>query len=298
MGNKRYLVFVSATYEDLKVERQKVIEVLLRLQCFPATMEFVTAEDSDPWSAMTKLIDDCDYHIVIVAGKYGSLGPDDLSYTEMEYDYADKTGKPILVFLHANPGQIELSKCEEDPKKKKLLDQFREKLKGRMYDSWDSPDGLANKVGTAMPNLFRDKPSLGWVRAEAVGEQEVPEAVGNGKSSPFLRDVLARPLGADSLIEYTRLRFPDLPTDEALTRKLLSQLTPGRYETVSDVHVAVERAMPAISAYRRQDPGLFKKGTDFLTKGLGFVDRDFRKAHHFAPQTRDAFLEHSRLVIP
>src|ERR1043166_5100054 len=36
--------------------------------------------------------DDFDYYIVIIAGRYGSIGRDGKSYTQMEYEYAGQLG--------------------------------------------------------------------------------------------------------------------------------------------------------------------------------------------------------------
>jgi len=38
--DKRYQVFVSSTYEDLKEERQEVMHALLELDCIPAGMGY------------------------------------------------------------------------------------------------------------------------------------------------------------------------------------------------------------------------------------------------------------------
>jgi hypothetical protein len=43
-----------------------------------------------------KVIDDSDYYIVILGGRYGSVGEDGVSYTEREYRYALSIGKPII----------------------------------------------------------------------------------------------------------------------------------------------------------------------------------------------------------
>lgn len=37
--NKRYQVFVSSTFVDLKDERQKVLQTLMEMDCIPAGME-------------------------------------------------------------------------------------------------------------------------------------------------------------------------------------------------------------------------------------------------------------------
>lgn len=43
--DKRYQVFVSSTYTDLKEERQHVIQVLTEMGCVPAGMELFPAAD-------------------------------------------------------------------------------------------------------------------------------------------------------------------------------------------------------------------------------------------------------------
>ena len=45
--DKRYQVFISSTYSDLKEERGKVMQTVMSLDCIPAGMEFFTAIDSE-----------------------------------------------------------------------------------------------------------------------------------------------------------------------------------------------------------------------------------------------------------
>ena len=86
--DKRYQVFVSSTFTDLQEERQEIMQALLELRCIPAGMELFPAANETQWDLIRKVIDDCDYYIVVIGGRYGSIGPDGLSYTEMEYRYA------------------------------------------------------------------------------------------------------------------------------------------------------------------------------------------------------------------
>lgn len=81
---KRYQVFVSSTYQDLQEERQEVMHALLELDCIPAGMELFPAANESQWSLIKRVIEDCDYYVLILGGRYGSCGPDGLSYTEME----------------------------------------------------------------------------------------------------------------------------------------------------------------------------------------------------------------------
>ncbi len=63
--DKRYQVFVSSTFTDLIEERQNVIEALIKLRCLPAGMEFFPGSGSDKWEYIKKVIDDCDYYLLV-----------------------------------------------------------------------------------------------------------------------------------------------------------------------------------------------------------------------------------------
>ncbi|HJV93592.1 MAG TPA: DUF4062 domain-containing protein, partial [Azonexus sp.] len=80
--NKRYQVFVSSTYADLKDERQSVIQALMEMDCIPAGMELFPAADEEQWLFIKKIIDDCDYYLLVIGGRYGSTTSDGISYTE------------------------------------------------------------------------------------------------------------------------------------------------------------------------------------------------------------------------
>ncbi|MDR9828507.1 DUF4062 domain-containing protein [Vibrio sp. FNV 38] len=67
----KHQVFVSSTYKDLIEERKEVIHALLELDCIPAGMELFPATDEDAWSLIKEIIDNCDYYILIIGGKYG-----------------------------------------------------------------------------------------------------------------------------------------------------------------------------------------------------------------------------------
>src|SRR5580704_15967857 len=70
---KRYQVFVSSKYADLKEERSKVIQTIMELDCIPAGMEIFPAIDDEQFNFIKKIIDDCDYYILIIGGRYGTI---------------------------------------------------------------------------------------------------------------------------------------------------------------------------------------------------------------------------------
>lgn len=51
---KRYQVFVSSTYADLKDERQHVLQALMEMDCIPAGMELFPATDEEQWEFIKK----------------------------------------------------------------------------------------------------------------------------------------------------------------------------------------------------------------------------------------------------
>jgi len=45
--DKRYQIFVSSTFADLKDERQQVIQALMEMDCIPSGMELFPAQDDE-----------------------------------------------------------------------------------------------------------------------------------------------------------------------------------------------------------------------------------------------------------
>lgn len=88
-------------------------------------MELFPAANEDQWTLIKKVIDDCDYYLVIIAGRYGSLDNDGVSFTEKEYRYALEQGKPIMGFLHKEPEKLAQGRCEATAEGKQKLEIFK-----------------------------------------------------------------------------------------------------------------------------------------------------------------------------
>ncbi len=169
---KRYQVFVSSTFVDLKKEREEVIQVLLEMDCMPSGMELFPATDDAQWELIRQVIDDCDYYVLIIGGRYGSLGPGGLSYTEMEYRYAIDSGKPTIAFLHGNPGSIAADKTENSEEGRLKLAEFRALAEKKLCRKWETPAELGSVMGRSLQQLMKKKPGIGWVRANAISSPE------------------------------------------------------------------------------------------------------------------------------
>lgn len=87
--DKKYQIFVSSTYEDLKEERDQAIKAILEMGHIPVGMEMFSAADEEQWQLIARQIEATDYYIIIVGHRYGSETREGISYTEKEFDYVD-----------------------------------------------------------------------------------------------------------------------------------------------------------------------------------------------------------------
>ncbi len=164
--DKRYQVFVSSTYADLKEERRKVIQAVIEMDCIPAGMELFPAADEEQFQFIKRVIDDCDYYLLIIGGRYGSTTAEGISYTEKEYDYAMSVGLRVIALIHENPDEIPLGKSEKEPLLRQRLEEFRKKAStNRLVRFWKSADELPSLVTVSLVHTIRMFPAVGWIRA-------------------------------------------------------------------------------------------------------------------------------------
>lgn len=172
--DKRYQVFVSSTYADLKQERQRVIQALMEMDCIPAGMELFPAADDEQWAFIKRIIDDCDYYLIIIGGRYGSLTPEGISYTEKEFNYALERGLKIIALLHEEPDSIPVNKSDIDPVLRQKLKAFRDKVAtNRLVKFWKIADELPGMVALSLSKTIKTYPAVGWVRASSVASEEM-----------------------------------------------------------------------------------------------------------------------------
>lgn len=184
----KYQIFVSSTYVDLKEERDLVIKAILEMGHIPVGMEMFSAGDEEQWKLIQKQIDDCDYYVVIVAHRYGSMDGK-VGYTEKEYDYAIAKEIPALGFLINHDAEWGANKFETEAEKIKRLTDFKSKIKRKLISFWSSKDDLYGKVSIALMKQFTTNPRDGWVKAtELVGPEVITEISRLSKENSELRN--------------------------------------------------------------------------------------------------------------
>lgn len=171
--DKRYQIFLSSTYEDLREARQAATQSILAMGHLAAGMELFPASDLSQIDLIKRVIDESDYYIVIVSGKYGSVHPETgISFTEIEYDYAVSKGIPVLGFVIKAPELLLEKYCEIDSQKRDRLAAFREKVLSRTCKLFEDPSDLGLKVMHSLMTETRINPQLGWVRADQARNAE------------------------------------------------------------------------------------------------------------------------------
>lgn len=192
--DKKYQVFVSSTYEDLQEERKKVMEALLQMNCFPVGMEYFNASDDSQWEVIKSLIRECDYYVLIVAGRYGSIEEESgKSYTQKEYEYAVEQGVPVISFVHKHPELLPAAKNEQEKLKREKLDNFKDSIKKKLCKFWDNADGLSSQVVLSLTSLIKTHPRTGWIKADEISSAEAnKEILALRKENDELKVLLAK----------------------------------------------------------------------------------------------------------
>ena len=145
-------VFVSSTTKDLGEAREKVCKVVAQLHDQYVCMDCYTSDPRSPKKLDQDKVNTCDVFVIIVGHLYGSSPKGGKkSFTELEYEAAIDSGKPVYPFLASNKLLLPPELQETDAKRKKL-----QVLRKRLIDDhapryFDNADNLCAEVAAALP---------------------------------------------------------------------------------------------------------------------------------------------------
>jgi hypothetical protein len=168
----KYSIFISSTFEDLKEERRAVQDTIIKTGDFPVQMESFPAADDGPFELISSLLNECDYYVLIIGGRYGRPGDDGLSYTHKEYRYAIEREIPVLVMLHGDRGKVSADKIESTDDGKRRLEAFIDEVSGKHRKTWTTIGELQHEVLQALNHAKQTRPRVGWVRGDTVASVE------------------------------------------------------------------------------------------------------------------------------
>lgn len=162
---KKYQVFISSTFTDLREARYQVLNTILSMYHIPAGMELFSATNSKQWELIKREIISSDYYILILGHRYGSLTDEGISYTEKEFDFAIENDIPILAFIKDRDTPTRPSERENDPILISKLEKFYNKvIQNRLCEFWITEEELAKKVSVCLNKEFTNSTRPGWIR--------------------------------------------------------------------------------------------------------------------------------------
>lgn len=245
----------------------------MEMDCIPAGMELFPAADEEQWEFIKRVIDDCDYYVLIIGGRYGSLTPEGISYTEQEYDYAMSIGLKVLAFIHESPDEIPVGKSDIDPVLREKLDTFRSRVsESRLVKFWKSATELPGLVALSLSKTIKIYPAVGWVRASNVSQDDLLLDLNelrkdNARLKASLAEVESRLIpenenlaGLDDLYEVTlewtqRESYGTYTKNETVSvswGEMFARIAPDLVEHPSDGSVNFKLGS---SLYRKMHPG-------------------------------------------
>ncbi|CAI0810986.1 Uncharacterised protein [Serratia proteamaculans] len=165
---KRLQVFISSTFTDLIEERQAAVSSILKNGDIPAGMELFTASDKSQWDIIKRWIDESDVYILILGGRYGSIESESgLSYTELEYNYALETNKPLFsIVIHDHALENKFKKFGSsvmEMDNRTLYTQFKDKVTSNMVCFFEDTKDIKLAVMESLPKLASERTLVGWI---------------------------------------------------------------------------------------------------------------------------------------
>lgn len=159
--DRKYQVFISSTYMDLKEIRAFTYMSILELGHIPVGLDiFDVQEDYTTEKYTAKYIKASEFVIMIVGERYGSISKTDKSYVEEEYLYSLSKNKPILCFLKSSFKKV------DDEKYQKFIKQI---LDNQLVILWDDINDFKNKfVQSISKFLVSFNPSTYWIKTSKV----------------------------------------------------------------------------------------------------------------------------------
>jgi Domain of unknown function (DUF4062) len=194
-SKKKLQVFVSSTYEDLKVERQAAVEAILSAGHIPAGMELFAAGDRSQMEVIKRWIDESDVFVLILGGRYGSLDPESgKSYIQLEYEYAQEKGKPFFAVVIDKEHLEEKVKAHglavDERDNPQQLKTFRGSVTNKLVKFWKDPRDIKLAIYETLSDFSRREDLIGWVPGDQ--SADTGEILRLTKENASLRERLSK----------------------------------------------------------------------------------------------------------
>lgn len=165
---KKYQVFVSSTFADLREDRQVAVEAILSAGHIPAGMELFSAGNESQLNVIKRWIDESDIYLLILGGRYGSIEPSSgKSYTQLEYEYAIERNKPLFAvvisedLLNRRVKQFGQDVLELENREK--LVKFKELVLSKICRFYNDPKDIKIAIFETLTDFHHRIDMNGWI---------------------------------------------------------------------------------------------------------------------------------------
>ena len=171
MKDKKFQIFVSSTYTDLKEERQAAVEAILSAGHIPAGMELFSAGDESQMTVIKRWIDESDIYLLILGGRYGTIEPKSgKSYTHLEFEYALEQRKPLFSVVITEKALDEkvtiLGRSALEDKYPIKLEEFKALATSNIVEFWDDKKDIQLAIFKTLSDFIYRKELIGWIRGD------------------------------------------------------------------------------------------------------------------------------------
>jgi len=232
MNNKKYQVFISSTYTDLREERQAAVEAILKSGHIPAGMELFAAGDESQFETIKRWIEASDIYMLILGARYGNIEPKtDLAYIECEYDYAVSIQKPLFSIVAS------------DKLINKKAEQFGKDVVETNLPAYKS---FHKKVLSKTSSFFEDCKDIKLAIHESISEIQNRYELTGWVSASEIQDTKSLVSHVDRLLgENTNLKRENVNLQKRLAKPRSNINDPQQYEELEKVlkKIIVETAI-------------------------------------------------------
>ena len=153
-------VFVSSTLTDMLPYRDAIRSAIDRANCKAVGMERFGAASVPSFERCKEELESCQIYVCAIGMRYGSVDKESqISYTQLEFDYAKSIGMPILAFLLDGKKAVLHEDDFDTGDSAKKLKEFKEKIKASSItcDFFASAEELEVKVLQSINNEINRK---------------------------------------------------------------------------------------------------------------------------------------------
>lgn len=163
MRNKKYNVFISSTFLDLKDYRKALADEIIFRGHFASGMEDFSACCENLETYIKHIIDESDYYVLLLGQRFGSIVPksQNISYTMMEYEYAKGKGMRIIPFIYNGEKVLDGNDLDVNEKK---FNSFVDTIKTTTPQYFKDQNELVRKFSKALDLEIKTHPQKGWIR--------------------------------------------------------------------------------------------------------------------------------------